>query len=243
MSVLWQLARARNSALDHLLTIVMGKPSNAIALTRLGSHYGGFWVPTRLLDQRSGLLVSAGIGSDVTFDLEFLRLGYRVIALDPLPECVSFAENEFKGRDALVIRSGLWSSDGSLKFHAPRQREHDSWSAINIQETAEQEAVEFEVVSLLTVAAKFPDIEKLFPKVLKLNIEGAEAEVLRNLNKSPLRFDVIVVHLESLSQVRLRSPGRFFRESWESLKLFKDLRNAGYRVVRTSNLQMCLIGS
>lgn len=243
MAVLWHLARVRNAAVDALFKITLGKPAAVIPLERVGGGYGGFWVPADLLARGQGLLISGGIGFDVHFERAFANAGYEVIALDPLEDCVAFAREQLPESNVHVVHAGLWSCDDRVTFYAPRERAHDSWSAVNVQETPEEDAREFDVVSLGTVALQHPDVMGRRPAVLKLNIEGAEAEVLRNLHDSPVEFDVIAVHLESVSQVRLRSPGRFLREARSGLRIGRQLRRAGYRVARTANLQMCLVRS
>ena len=228
--------------MDALLTGVTGRPRRPEPLERVGSSYGGFWIPCRFLTQSpKGALVSAGIGFDVSFDAALQALGYRAVVLDPLPACVAFAQHELDPRSTMVVQAGLWSRDGRLTFYAPRVPEHDSWSAINIQETGSEEATEFDVVSLATIFETNPHLKTAAPKILKMNVEGAEAEVLSSLKSLPERFDVILVHVESLSQVRLRSPVRFLRQAISSAKLLRDLRGQGYRMARSRNLQMVLV--
>lgn len=225
------------------MRVAMGKPDSPVQLTRIGGGYGGFWVPADLLAREQGLLISGGIGFDVHFERAFADAGYEVIALDPLGDCVAFAREQLPENNVNVVHAGLWSRDDQVTFYAPRERAHDSWSAVNVQETPEDDARQFDVLSLGTIALQHPHVMRRRPAVLKLNIEGAEAEVLRNLHDSPVEFDVIAVHLESVSQVRLRSPGRFLREVRSGLRLGRELRRAGYRIARSANLQMCLVRS
>lgn len=228
--------------MDFILTGVIGRPPCPDPLERVGSSYGGFWLPRRFLTSSpNGVLVGAGIGFDVTFDAALQDLGYRILALDPLPECVAYAQRELNPQRTTVVQAGLWSRDDRLTFYAPRIPEHDSWSAINIQETTPDAAMEFDVVSLATIFERNPGLKAATPKILKMNIEGAEGEVLSNLKSLHERFDVILVHLESLSQVRLRSPIRFLRQAISSTKLLRDLRGQGYRMARSRNLQMVLV--
>lgn len=238
----WKLALARNRAMDAILTRVTGKPAHVDHLERVGSSYGGFWIPSRFLNPSPrGGLISAGIGFDVTFDVALQDLGYRVVALDPLPACVAFAREALDGERAKVVGAGLWSRDDCVTFYAPRVSGHDSWSAINIQETTPEYAVQFDVVSLATILQNNPELRQATPRILKMNIEGAEEEVLLHLRTVPERFDLILVHLESLSQVRLRSPLRFLRQAMSSTRLLRDLRGQGYRMARCRNLQMVLV--
>lgn len=220
---------------------ICGRAETDVHLVRVGGGYGGFWIPSDLLGKGNGLLVSGGIGFDVNFERAFVECGYEVIALDPLDECVAYAQKELPGPNVHLIHAGLWSRDDRVVFYAPRIKSHDSWSAVNVQETPSEEGVAFDVVSLVSVAREYPAVAERRPAVLKLNIEGAEAVVLRSLPESPFQFDVIAVHLESVSQVRLRSPIRFLKESRSAVVLFREMKTRGYRVARSKNLQICLL--
>ncbi len=241
MAFLWYLARVRNAFLDTALVLIAGRPAAAVRLERVGGGYGGFWIPRSLMGERDGLLVSGGIGFDVNFERALADRGYQVIAVDPLENCVTFARENLRGSNVHIVAAGLWSRDERVAFYAPRDPSHDSWSAVNIQETSSEEALEFNVVSIASIFQNYPTFVRRRPAVLKLNIEGAEAEVLSHLSDSPVEFDVIAVHLESVSQVRLRSPGRFVRECVRAAALMRQLRSEGYRAARSRNLQMCLV--
>lgn len=242
MAVRWYLARARNALADRFARLLVGTSTESISLRRVGSDYGGFWVPEFLLAETdSGVLISAGLGGDVSFDKEMRGLGYRVIALDPIPECAYFARRELGDEGVVVLQAGLWSSDGALTFYAPRVEDHDSWSAINIQQTSADRARQFEVLSLQTIFERYPDQARSHPKILKMNTEGGEAEVLTHLLVAPIDFDAILVHLESISQVRLRSPWRFMMQCAASVSTLRGLRRQGFRLARSENLQMVLV--
>lgn len=243
MQILWRLAQARNRTLDALFSKRFGTKRKNEPLSRIGTAYGGYWVPDRVLKAggTNGVLVSAGIGADVSLDLAFLNRDFRIIALDPLEECVHFAEQHLTGDNVTIIKLGLWISAGKIPFYSPRNSRHDSWSITNIQETDASQAKNFETITLQELIARFPEISTGSPVILKMNIEGAEGKLLESVVQSGTRFDVILVHLESLSQVRLRSPIRFAKESINSYRRLQDLHNNFYRIARTRNLQMVLV--
>ena len=96
---------------------------------RLGTQYGGWWIPKQLrkkTDEKKSkrILVSAGIGEDVSFDLEMLNLNFELIALDPVPRCVEFAHKNIpSSENHLIIQKGLWDKTGNSKFFAPKKIE------------------------------------------------------------------------------------------------------------------------
>jgi len=115
-------------------------------LVRLGSEYGGWWIPRSAYSptERPRIAISAGKGMDVTFDVEVLKAGFNPLALGPLEECVTYAIETLCRNQRF---RGLWKSSGEVRFFAPKDLEHDSWSATNIHESEEQSSVVLSVIS------------------------------------------------------------------------------------------------
>jgi FkbM family methyltransferase len=243
----WHISLIRNGVVDWLFRKQFSNPAlrREIQLTHVGSHYGGYWIPSTLLlpSSKDGLLLSAGLGFDVSFDLALLKIGFRVVALDPLPQAAQFAESSFAGQDAVVLVAGLWTRDGNHTFFAPRIPEHDSWSLTDLQETGYSNSQEFTTVSLESLAQDHPQLRGPGPCVLKMNIEGAENNVLAQLCESTICFDVLVVHLEAISQTRLRSPVRFLKEVLKAHQTLGRMQARGYQIVRVRNLQMVIVNT
>ena len=64
-------------------------------LLRLGTPYGGWYIPQSYLDSKMNkTLLSLGVGFDVSFDKELSKAGFNLILVDPLPVCISFAQEE-----------------------------------------------------------------------------------------------------------------------------------------------------
>ena len=115
-------------------------------LERLGSDYGGWFVPTSELSADS-IVYSAGIGLDITFDKALIeRCGCAVHGFDPTPASIDFIARQFKEQSLspkfCFEPVGLWDSETTLQFFAPKTRGWiGSYSALNLQGTAEQEAI------------------------------------------------------------------------------------------------------
>jgi hypothetical protein len=90
----------------------MLRPVRPPEMIRLGSYYGGWWVPS--IDPTRGAAFCVGAGTDVTFDLELLRLGYRVYTVDPTPESVAYVAEHAPALTLLPV--GLWREAGELEF-------------------------------------------------------------------------------------------------------------------------------
>ena len=153
-----------------------------------GSEYGGWPVLEGLLDSDS-LVLSFGLGEDVSFDLGIIkRFGCRVIGFDPTPKSVAWlAEQQLPERFEFV-NVGLAAQTGVISFCAPANSEYASYSAVHAADGTRK--VELPVKDLETIVETH-DIKKI--DVLKMDIEGSENEVIATLAKSSIRPGQILV--------------------------------------------------
>jgi hypothetical protein len=76
---------------DHLI-----KKDVFISVEKLGNQYGG-WVVSRslLIYSAQPIVLSFGIGDDITFDLEMIRrYGAHVFAFDPTPKAMQWIAHQ-----------------------------------------------------------------------------------------------------------------------------------------------------
>ena len=184
-----------NSARDRLLFSRFAKPVAHMRTTRLGSEYGGVHVPVQLLTDKS-IVYSAGVGEDVTFDLALIEaVGCDIWAFDPTPRSIEFARSIRESRFHF-LPFGLWSEDSVQRFHAPADSTHVSHSIANLQQT--REYFDAQCRSLRSLMAEMGH-EKI--DLLKLDIEGAEYEVLTSLRD--LRPRIICVAFHNVQPIRM----------------------------------------
>lgn len=143
-------------------------------MAMLGNPYGGYPVPTSLLDAAS-VCYLAGTGEDISFDLALIeRFGCEVYAFDPVPRAGEYVARTAAGEPHHhFMPVGLWSSDTTLTFHAPVREGYVSHSATNLQNTAA--AFEAPVRSTASLMRELGH-ERL--DLLKISAEGAEFEIL-----------------------------------------------------------------
>ena len=183
-------------------------------LVRLGSDYGGWIVPRRLL-RPGAICYCAGVGEDATFDLELIRHGCLVVSIDPTPRAIQFGEQVARQEPAFtLVPTGLWSAPAVMRFYAPRDRTQVSHSIVNLQGTAEYFEAECTTVQLLTEKLGHDRVD-----LLKLDIEGAEFEVLASvLRDGPLPGTICVEFDQPSPMAAVR-------------RTVSELRNAGYAPV------------
>jgi FkbM family methyltransferase len=220
------VSRIRRKLLQQVVTHALVRPGGD-DLVRLGSHYGGWWVPADVPSEGT-TVISAGVGEDTTFDEELLARGCEVWAVDPTPRAQEHvAERQRDG--ALTERFhfwpvGLWHRDETLRFYAPADPSHVSHSILNVQHTTTWfEAECWSWARLLEQAG----IDS--PDVVKLDIEGAEVEVLRALIERPARPRVVCVELDAPLP------------EWRTSRLLRDMRRAGYRLAHAEGWNLLLL--
>ena len=215
----------------------------------LGNQYGGkrFFDFHELSD---AVIISCGLGEDASFDVEFAsRYGAKVIILDPTPRAIRHYEDildrvsmsaETRGHDLgahdvtaydltkvtshqLVLEKfALWTRPEILKFFAPKNPKHVSYSITNYQNDyqidSNFEHIEVDAVTLESIILKY-DIHQLH--LLKLDIEGAEIDVLKDMLEKRIYPTQIAVEFDGLNFPSKR--GRLDCTSMDSL-----LRQHGY---------------
>lgn len=162
----------RMMAINSLFVNTLLRRRRTVPVTRLGSAYGGWWVPLERLGEHS-VCYLAGVGEDASFDIALAnQLHGEVWSFDPTPRAVEYVDSlghiGFK-----FLPVGLWDTDASVKFFAPRNSAHVSHSALNIQGTSSHIEVECLTVSSIMVKLEHNHID-----LLKLDIEGAESRVM-----------------------------------------------------------------
>lgn len=191
---------------------------------KLGSQYGG-WSLINKSSLHGSTIISCGLGEDASFDVEFSNtFGARVIIVDPTPRAISHFEQimESIGNPAtqqyvsggcqpvhsydlsgitenrLVLeRRALWHSCGTVQFFPPPNKNHVSHSISNYQQNYDHSADH-----ILVESTTLPHLMQQYGvtdlPLLKLDIEGAEIEVLLSLMSSKIFPDQILVEYDEL---------------------------------------------
>lgn len=196
-------------------------------LARLGTKYGG-WTFEPSPDLFGSTIISAGLGEDASFDVEFANaFNARVIVVDPTPRAVAhyhrIAERmgqaatagyvaggsqpveayELAGRPSLELRPfALWTQATTLRFYSPVNRQHVSHSVINFQNGYSTDTPYIEVPALP------PEDIAPCPPLMKLDIEGAEIEVIAHMMQVGYKPRQLLVEFDEMTIASARSKQR-----------------------------------
>ncbi|MFD1658048.1 FkbM family methyltransferase [Streptomyces caeni] len=179
-------------------------------LERLGSVYGGWWVPTDLITGDS-LVYAAGVGEDISFDLALIRrFGCEVWAMDPTPRSIAFAEGVTEPRWHF-LPNGLWRENAVVHFHPPVDPAHVSHSATEVRGRGPGFDAQCHTLATFMKMAGHQRVD-----LLKMDIEGAEEPVLdRILAEGPLPR-VLCIEFDTP------------QGPWSLRRRLRRLENAGY---------------
>jgi FkbM family methyltransferase len=172
----------------------------------------------------------------VSFDKILLEKGFEIIGLDPLSECCDFARKELGDSNSVsIIEKGLWTNSGNIDFFPPKNKAHDSWSITNTQSALPQEATTFKVISLIDLIREYPFIGNSDFSMLKLDIEGAESEIMKKLFTSDYKFDFVGIEMDFLSLIPFLAIKRRLRAIINARQNMKIFQSAGYIFVLKEN--------
>ncbi len=206
--------RCRNKALRTALRRVVRLRPREPNL-RIGTRYGGWIVPLSTI--RSGAVCyCAGLGEDGSFDRALAEEhGCRVFTFDPTPRAITYAETKLAGVPGLQFTPrGLWSKREVLRFYAPQNSDHVSHSIVNLQGTTEYFEAECE-----SVTDAMADLGHDHIDLLKLDVEGAEYEVLESMLTARVPVTTVCVEFDQ--------PAPF----WKTIGQIRRMQAAGYEVV------------
>jgi len=193
----------------------------------LGNEYGGkrFFDFKELYGAK---IISCGLGEDASFDVEFAaRYNSQVIIVDPTPRAIAHYDyiikrirvgsekfykdhgvqnieaydlSNVKENQLLLEKFALWTTVSKLNFFAPKNPEHVSYSITNFQNnyslSTEYEHIEVDSITLKMLIDKY-SFDEL--DLLKIDIEGAEVEVLKDMMKNEIYPTQIAVEFDGFN--------------------------------------------
>lgn len=236
-------------ALICFLLSVVALFGNRCEMIRLGSDYGGWNIPKDLLNQDS-VCYLCGAGEDITFDVEVAKkYGCTVHIFDPTPRAqVHFktftqaiksgktlfptpkSPSPYSLHKELLAKMhfhpvGVWGKNETMRFFAPQNPTHVSHSILNLQKTEQYFDAECKALSSIMQELNHKHIS-----LLKLDIEGAEYEVLGHLLQRGCNVDTICVEFDEFAGINAHFSNQ--KEATKKVKkMLSLLKKHGYVLV------------
>ncbi len=162
-----------------------------------------------------------GVGEEISFDLELIqRFGVTVHAFDPTPRTIEWIKAQTLPAGFVFHPLGVAARDGTARFLPPPNPGHISHSLI--ERATPWPAIEVSVHRLTTLLRMLGH-ERI--DLLKMDIEGAEYDVIRDLLDSGISVGQLLVE---------------FHHRWREVeiectkKTIRELNHAGYRIFHRS---------
>ncbi len=199
----------------------------------LGSPYGG-WDFLDVPGLAGATVICCGVGEDITFDVAFAsRFAAKVVIVDPTPRAVRHAKDvlarlgepsrrsfvaggaqppdaydlsKLRREQIELVENAIWIERGTVRFFPPSNPDHVSHSIVDVQNKG---ACNLSRGFLDVPALPLRELMERFGlaslELLKLDIEGAEIEVLPGILKDGLRPKQILVEYDGLGFPSARS--------------------------------------
>ena len=212
------------------------KKIESIELIRVGSEYGGYWIPRKFLESSiSKSAISLGLGFDVTLDIELLNNGFAVLGVEPSKSSIDFVaeslDSYIKMERFSLFRSAVGGTSGKVIYTKPNLNKSYQWWA------NENNGKDLNKVTLDTVTLR--ELEDLYPRffhqelvILKMDIEGAELGVLKNLVQGENSFDYLAIELDYISLIPARKILTRIKKVLEVRNLLTLLENQGFTLLK-----------
>ena len=180
-------------------------------------------VPKNFLNSNS-ICYSFGLGEDISFDTQIIKkFNLKVFAFDPTPKSIRYIK---KYRELPNLFNfypiGIWSKNIKLKFYAPKNPDHVSHSIINIQNTEKYFEADCKNMSKIMEELNHNKID-----LLKMDIEGAEYEVINDILEKNIDIDIILVE--------------FHGNEKKIINFVKKIISKGYYLVKYRNTDIIFI--
>ena len=176
----------------------------------------------------SSIVYSLGVGDEINFDLALIeKYGVEVFAFDPTPNSVDMLDASRLPENFHFHPWAVTAGDGTLKFY-PRLRKDGTKSDVMFtmipEEKTKDDVIEVPAYCLSTIVDK---LGHRHIDLLKMDIEGAEYEVLDSLLDSPVLPTQLLVEFHH----------RFVENGLDrTYRLIERLRSAGYGIFAISEI-------
>lgn len=187
----------------------------------LGNLHADWTIDPDQINQNS-IVYSFGIGHDISWDLALIeRFGCQIHAFDPTPRSLDWIKVQKISSLFRVNPVGLAHFDGSILFYPPKDPKHVSHSFV-YQADNSIEPIELKVETLQKIAQ---NLNHNRIDILKIDIEGAEYEVIHHLKSNPFPVRQLLIEFHH------RNPQFGIAKTKTAIKTLKSM---GFKIFSVS---------
>jgi len=197
----------------------------------LGSNYGGYYVPNEILESKKvKTLISCGLGIDISFDLEMIKFGFKVLGVEPILESIVYVQDEIRTRNLenyyAFIPKAVSRNNGSHEFEPPLHARSYHWWADQSNSEIPLEKVTLPCISLESILKRVDKFSHI--TVAKFDIEGSEIKVIESILENDFQFDWLIIELDYLNLIRTLDIRKRIQRACKVRKMMRDLKSKGY---------------
>lgn len=215
--------RIENRVKSKLGRIAHLKTDHTCPKSWYGNDYGGFYINPNMLNENS-VVYSFGIGQDISFDLAVINNhNCQVYGFDPTPKSIAWVEAKNFPSNFHFEGIGIGKKTETAIFNLPKNEAYVSGSLYEHDFVDTHKAVEVQLRSFDDILDK---LQHSVIDVLKMDIEGAEYDVIDNILGSNVQIRQILLEIHE----------RFFDDGKSKTEiLLHKLRSNGYKLFAISD--------
>lgn len=227
-------------------------------MIKLGTNYGGWYIPKNMNLNEHSIVYSGGVGEDMSFDLLLNNeYGCKIFLIDPTSRALNHYKEvkqfyddktnfNFTGdiqRDYKAcienlnpnfnnfeyVNQGLWSKTDTLKFYKQTNEKHVSQSLIENMFGDNYDIIKVNSIKNIMEYHGHKQID-----FLKLDIEGAEIEVINQMLDDKIYPKYLLIEFDLL--IKKKDPEEKTKKLIERM-LFKE----NYKMLKNDHLNITFV--
>ena len=193
-----------------------------LPMERIGDGFCGWNVFLDDLNECS-IVYSFGVGEDVSFDVGLInRFGLKIHAFDPTPKSIGWVNDQKLPAQFIMHEYGVSNFDGDVLFNPPENPNAVSHTLLE-RNTTKKHAIALPVKRISSIMS---DLGHDKINVLKMDIEGAEYDVIDDLLSSSIFPDQVLIEFHH------RFEGVGIDKTKQAVK---QLKSVGYKLFAISD--------
>jgi len=225
-------------------------------LVKIGTDYGGWYVPSFMKLNENSVIYSAGVGEDMSFDLALqCKYNCNILLIDPTIKAVKHFDEAKKYYDSkhlftgsiqndyysciqclkpnfdkiTYIKVGLWSQKDELKFYKQNNENYVSQSLVENIFGQKYDIVPVDSIKNIMIQQCHSHID-----LLKLDIEGAEIDTVNKMFDDGIYPTYVLIEFDLL--LKNKDPTNTTRKLIERM-----ITKEGYTMLKNDQLNITFI--